>query len=105
MARAYKRSNKSIQMRSGNGRFRRATGADFGIGVCENEGCRSLTVRVYDGDPNDPMPDPRLFRQRCFTCEPKTEAELEAERDREEALKGQKSGLVKMLEDAAKAIG
>lgn len=101
MARAYKRSNKSIQMRSGNGRFRKATGADFGIGVCPNEGCNRLTLRVYDGDPNDPMPDPRLFRQRCYGCEPKTEAELEVERAREEALKGQKSGFMQMLEDAA----
>jgi len=104
MARAYKRRNKSIQMRSGNGRFRKATGADFGIDVCQNEGCRSLTRRVYDGPEDDPMPDPRLFRQRCFTCEPKTEAELEAERARKEALAGQKSGLVKMLEDAAMAV-
>ena len=105
MAKYYKRPNKQIQMRSGNGRFRKATGADFGIGVCENEGCRSLTMRVYDGPEDDPMPDPRLFRQRCFTCEPETEVELEAERAREEALKGQKSGLVQMLENAAKAVG
>ncbi len=104
MAKSYKARNKRIIMRGGNGRFRRATGADFGIGACPNEGCRSLTRRVYDGPENDPMPDPRLFRQRCFTCEPKTEAELEAERAKEEALKGQKSGLVQMLEDAAKAI-
>ena len=102
MPRPYKAKNKRIQMRSRNGRFRRTTAADLGIGVCPV--CNHLTRQVYDGDENDPFPDPRKFRHRCFTCEPKTEVELEAERAAEEALKGQKSGFEKMLEEAAESI-
>lgn len=100
----YKAQNKRIIMRSDGGRFCRTTFADFGIGICPNKGCNHLTVEVYDGDPNDPMPDPRKFRQRCYHCEPETEAELEAKRAREAALKSQKSGFVRMLEDAAVSV-
>jgi hypothetical protein len=37
MARSYKRSNKSIQLRESNGRFKKATFADFGIEVCKRD--------------------------------------------------------------------
>ncbi len=84
MTEKYK--NKRGVMRSGNGQYRKATGADFGIGgACPN--CRHLLLRHYDGDPQDSLIDPRKFRYRCFTCEPETEAEKqhrerEAERNR-----------------------
>lgn len=74
MPRSYKAPNKRIIPRSGNGRFRKTTMADFGIGgICQK--CRHLLVHHYDGDENDPMIDPRKFRYRCFTCEPMTEKE------------------------------
>lgn len=48
--------------------------SDLGIGgVCEN--CNHLLLRHYDGDPREAFPDPRKFRNRCFTCEPLTEVE------------------------------
>lgn len=102
MTRSYKARNKRVIKRSGNGRFRRATGADFGIGICTTNGCGGLTVRVYDGDENDEFPDPRKFRQRCYHCEPKTDEELAQERALTEAA-SRKSGFEKMLEDAIKA--
>ena len=103
MMKAYKASNKRIIPRGGNGRFRKTTMEDFGIGgACPS--CRHLLLRHYDGDENDPFPDPRLFRYRCFTCEPKTEAELE--RDRAiEAERPKKSPFMQMLEEAAAALG
>ncbi len=61
-------SNKRMMFRQ-RGKFRKATPADLGIGgVCPI--CRSLLLRYYDGARNDPNPDPRRFRYRCFTCEP-----------------------------------
>lgn len=77
-----KYANKRMHIRGSGGRFRKATGADFGIGgACPN--CRSFMLRHYDGDPREAHPDPRCFRYRCFTCEPETEAEslLKAEID------------------------
>jgi hypothetical protein len=55
--------------RAGNGRFRKYTPQEFGIGdVCEE--CGHLLLRVYEGDSNSPFIDPHGFRYRCFTCEP-----------------------------------
>lgn len=75
-----KYANKRMHVRGSGGRFRKTTGADFGIGgTCEK--CRGFLIRHYDGDPREAHPDPRNFRFRCFTCEPKTDTEkaLEAE--------------------------
>lgn len=72
MPRPYKAPNKRIIQRDAGGRFRKTTAAEFGIGgVCPV--CRHLLLEHYDGDPNDSMPDPRKFRYRCFTCEPRKE--------------------------------
>jgi hypothetical protein len=82
MGNKYK--NKRMMVRAGNGRFRYATGADFGIGgACPV--CRHLLLRHYDGDPKAEFIDPRLFRYRCFTCEPETEAEIATRKAQEEA--------------------
>lgn len=76
-----KYKNKRMMHRKG-GRFAKLTASDFGIGgACPN--CRHLLIRVYDGDPNNI--DPRAFRYRCFTCEPKTEQELALEAQKSEA--------------------
>jgi hypothetical protein len=65
-------SNKRLVNRKG-GRYSKTTLEDVGIGgVCE---CGHLKIHTFDGDPRDPFPSPRMFRYRCFTCEPKTEAE------------------------------
>ena len=73
-------NNKRMLFRKG-GKFYKPTPQDLGIGVCPN--CQHLTLRHYDGDPREPFPNPRKFRQRCFTCEPLTDAEraLQAEID------------------------
>ena len=43
--------------------------SDIGLGgACPV--CRHLLIRIYEGKPDDPFPNPRLFRDRCFTCEP-----------------------------------
>lgn len=72
-------SNKRSLNRKG-GRFARTTTASAGIGECPD--CGTLTIRVYDGaaaaDQNGAGIDPRKFRQRCFRCEPRTEAEQAA---------------------------
>lgn len=69
-------ANKRMMFRQGNGRFRAATGKDFGIGgVCPTPGCGHLLLQHYDGDPREGV-DPRKFVYRCFTCNPLTEAEL-----------------------------
>jgi hypothetical protein len=76
-----KYSNKRMMHRKG-GKFAKLTASDFGIGgACPN--CRHLLIRVYEGDPNNI--DPRAFRYRCFTCEPKTEQELAVEAQKSEA--------------------
>lgn len=75
-----KYANKRMHIRDAGGRFRRATMQDIGIGgVCPT--CGHFLLRHYDGDPRDEFPDPRKFRNRCFTCEPLTGAEraLQAE--------------------------
>ena len=67
-----------MRRRGPGGKFRAATLADIGVdGVCP--ACGHLLVRVYDGAANDPHPDPRKFRGRCFTCEPMTDAEQAAQ--------------------------
>ena len=64
--------NKRILLRSGSGRFRKAVMQDLGIGgVCPV--CQHFLIQYYDGDPQTNCPDPRLFRYRCFTCEPLAE--------------------------------
>ena len=66
-------SNKRMMIRTGGGQFRKAVPADVGIGgVCPV--CRHFLLQHYDGDDTQ-HPDPRLFRYRCFTCEPLTKAE------------------------------
>lgn len=76
-----KYKNKRMMHRKG-GRFAKLTAADVGIGgACPV--CRHLLIRVYEGDPNNI--DPRAFRYRCFTCEPKTEKELAVEAQKSEA--------------------
>lgn len=71
----WKYPNKRFAFRSNDGRFRRATGKDLGIGgICPI--CKHLLMRHYDGDPQDTMIDPFKFRYRCFTCEP-IKAQLE----------------------------
>jgi hypothetical protein len=81
-----KYKNKRMMVRDARGKFRKANGEDIGImGVCPT--CRHFLIRVYDGDPKDSMIDPRLFRNRCFTCEPRTEEEIrEEKRKREKSL-------------------
>lgn len=65
-------ANKRVLLRRG-GQFRKATMEDVGIGgVCPT--CCHLLIRVYDGDPDDPNPDPRRFRNRCYTCEPECDS-------------------------------
>jgi DNA segregation ATPase FtsK/SpoIIIE-like protein len=67
--------NKRVLLRS-RGKFRKAVAADVGIGgVCPV--CRHFLLQHYDGDPKDPYPDPRLFRYRCFTCEPLSPGRVE----------------------------
>jgi hypothetical protein len=87
----YKATNKRIIPRGGGGRFRKVVMQDFGIGgTCPN--CRHLLLQHYDGDERERPTDPRLFRYRCFTCEPRTEqelqlvAEIEAEKPRRRTL-------------------
>jgi hypothetical protein len=104
MAKSYKARNKRIIPRGRGGRFRRTTAADFGIGECEK--CGGFTVQRYNGDPRDEFPDPRLFRPRCFSCNPKTEEELALEAEiKEEQKAASGGGFVGMLEEAAKAVG
>lgn len=67
-------TNKRAFTRSG-GRFAKPNPASFGLaGFCES--CGAIKVRHYDADPRDRFPDPRSFRDRCFNCEPKTQAEI-----------------------------
>lgn len=97
MAKPYKARNKRIIMRRANGRFRKATGTDFGIGgICS---CGHLLILHYNGDKRDRPCDPRKWIYRCFTCQPLTEAELilQAEIKASEA----KPGLASMIIEAA----
>lgn len=72
-----KYSNKRILHRTSGGKYRAAQASDIGImGMCPV--CHHFLICVYDGPQNDPFPDPRKFRNRCFTCEPETEQEKAA---------------------------
>lgn len=73
----------------------KAVMSDVGIGgVCPT--CNHFLLWSYDGDPRDPHPDPRQFRYRCFTCEPKTKAELK--RDTEiEAARPKPIGIIDLM--------
>jgi len=82
-------SNKRMLHRQG-GRFYEPTAADFGIGgFCKIH--HRMLLRVYDGDlsaqagPTTGTPDPRLFRYRCFECEPETDAEKQVREAKEAA--------------------
>lgn len=76
--------NKRMMVRGRNGKFRQATMNDVGIGgVCPK--CNHFLLWTYDGDPRDGNPDPRQFRYRCFTCEPKTAIELQPDAEIEAA--------------------
>lgn len=65
MAKPYKTKNKSIRMRSSNGKFRQATLADVGLSVCPN--CNGFMTEKYFGE-NNAFPDPRLFGYECSKC-------------------------------------
>lgn len=97
----YKATNKRIIPRGGNGRFRKTTMQDFGIGGACPE-CRHLLIQHYDGDPRTEFPDPRKFRYRCFTCEPLTEDELKLKAEIE-AAKPKTKSLFDILEDSIKS--
>ena len=74
MPKSYKAPNKRIIMRNENGRFRKTTMKDFGVGgVCS---CGHLLVSHYNGDTRDDFIDPRKFIYRCFTCNPLNEDEV-----------------------------
>jgi hypothetical protein len=60
----YTHGNGRIQGRAGNGRFRRFTGEEFGIGVCPK--CQTLTTRpeLPAVGPIDPVD----FNARVCVC-------------------------------------
>lgn len=61
----YKRANGRIQGRAANGRFRKFTGEEFGIGVCPK--CQTLTTRPELSTTD--FIDPRDFNARvCANC-------------------------------------
>ena len=94
--------NKRIAMRSGNGRFRKSKMSDVGLeGVCPV--CSHFLLRHYDGDERDPNPDPRKFRNRCFTCEPLTDEEKKLKAEIE-AAKPKQKGLIDLFREAENAI-
>lgn len=96
----YKAPNKRIISRAGNGRFRKSTMADFGIGgACPV--CRHFLIRHYEGDSREPFIDPRKFRYRCFSCEPLTKAEKKI-REEIEANKPKQKSLKELLEGITK---
>ena len=85
--------NKRMVNRTNGGQFRKAKMSDVGImGVCPT--CRHLLTRWYDGSQNDAHPDPRMFRNRCFTCEPITDTE------QAEQPKPQEFSLIKFFDAA-----
>jgi hypothetical protein len=90
-----KYANKRMHVRGRGGQFKKATPKDFGFGdACPN--CHSFMIRHYDGDPRDAFPHPNNFRFRCFTCEPKTEAELAVEAEIE-ASKPKQPSIIDLL--------
>lgn len=96
---AFRYSNKRIGARDGRGQFRKVTMQDVGIGgVCPT--CSHFLLRTYDGDTRDAFPDPRKFRYRCFTCEPRTDAELALEAEIE-ASKPKRVSILDILKGAA----
>ncbi len=76
-----KYNNKRLAFRGNGGKFRKATLADVGAGVCPT--CNHITVRHYNGDPRTEFPFPNLWVYRCFNCNPRTDAEkaMQAEVD------------------------
>jgi len=73
-------ANKRQHVRASNGQFRKTKADDLGLrGVCPT--CEHLLMRHYDGDERQRPLDPAKWVERCFTCEPYTEAEqaLQAE--------------------------
>ena len=101
MARSYKARNKRIISRSHNGRFRKTTMQDFGIGgFCET--CGHMMIRHYYGDPREAFPDPRKFRYRCFTCEPLTVEEKKLQEEIEASRPKHKT-IIEFMEDAIKS--
>ena len=88
-------ANKRLVIRKG-GQYAKLTPTDVGIGgVCE---CGHLKFHTYSGDPRDEFPDPRNFRYRCFTCEPKTDAEFALEAQIE-ATKPKQKGIYEWLNE------
>jgi len=63
---AYKAPNKRIIQRAGNGKFRKTTMEDMGIGgTCPD--CQHLLLWKYFGN-NPQMPDPRETGYECPHC-------------------------------------
>lgn len=100
MAKPYKARNKRIIQRSSNGRFRKTTFQDIGLmGICQT--CGHFLMRHYDGNPEDPMIDPRLFRNRCFTCEPRSPEE---QKRFDEKIREKQEKMSNFFEDILKEI-
>jgi len=92
-------SNKRIMLRTGGGQFRKAQPSDLGImGVCPK--CQHLLLRHYDGDPRDEFPNPRKFRNRCFNCEPLTDADTNLAAEIE-ASKPKPIGIIELFKRAS----
>ncbi len=83
--------------RTPTGRFKRTVLSDVGLGVCSR--CNGITRAHYYGDPRDEFIDPRNFKQRCFTCNPLTQTELELEKEIESSKPKQKT-----MEDILKGV-
>ena len=69
MARPYKRSNKRLQLRRGNGKFRRGTLADIGMSLCKT--CEAIFAPNFDDAYDGSFIDPckmREIREKCPKC-------------------------------------
>jgi len=64
--RPYKATNKRIIQRGYGGKFRRSTLADIGMAECEK--CHCLFAPDLSQFENDPMIDPRKFRDAIRLC-------------------------------------
>lgn len=66
MPKPYKARNKRIIQRAGNGKFRKTTLEDVGLGgVCPD--CQHFLFQEYFGK-NPEMPDPRELGYECHNC-------------------------------------
>lgn len=102
---SFRYRNKRIGKRGSGGRFAKVTAADLGIGgTCPN--CDHFLIWHYDGDERERPLDPRLFRYRCFTCEPLTDeeqalkAEIEASKPKPRGLSGMLNEIMAEYDEA-----